>query len=136
MTIIDDTPRATSPDAADEAVSFRDLGLPDVIVHRLESQGKHTAFPIQAAVIPDALAGRDVAGRAPTGSGKTLGFGLPLVAGLTDARPKRPVALVLAPTRELLPGATPRNWYAGRMLLAEGHIQRSDTLNMAFGQSP
>ena len=101
MTIIDDAPRAMSPEASDEVVAFRDLGLPDAIVHRLESQGKHNAFPIQAAVIPDALAGRDVAGRAPTGSGKTLGFGLPLVAGLTDARPKRPVALVLAPTREL-----------------------------------
>ena len=101
MTIIDDAPRVTSPDAADAAIPFRELGLPDSIVHRLESQGKHTAFPIQAAVIPDALAGRDVAGRAPTGSGKTLGFGLPLVAGLVDARPKRPGALVLAPTREL-----------------------------------
>jgi len=101
MTIIDDAPRVTSPDTPDEAVAFRDLGLPDSIVHRLESQGKHDAFPIQAAVIPDALAGRDVAGRAPTGSGKTLGFGLPLVARLIDARAKRPVALVLAPTREL-----------------------------------
>lgn len=99
MTIIDDAPRVTS--AADAAIPFRELGLPDSIVRRLEHQGKHLAFPIQAAVIPDALAGRDVAGRAPTGSGKTLGFGLPLVAGLTDARPKRPVALVLAPTREL-----------------------------------
>ena len=67
MTIIDDAPRVMSPDAADDAVAFRDLGLPDVIVHRLESQGKHTAFPIQAAVIPDALAGRDGAGPAPTG---------------------------------------------------------------------
>jgi len=101
MTIIDDAARVTTTDAADEAVAFRDLGLPEAIVHRLESQGKHNTFPIQAAVIPDALAGRDVAGRAPTGSGKTLGFGLPLVAGLVDARPKRPVALVLAPTREL-----------------------------------
>ena len=101
MTIIDDAPRVTSPDAADAAIPFRELGLPEAIVRRLESQGKHDAFPIQAAVIPDALAGRDVAGRAPTGSGKTLGFGLPLVARLTDARPKRPVALVLAPTREL-----------------------------------
>ena len=80
-----------SIDATDSGVTFRDLGLPDSIVHRLESQGKHTAFAIQAAVIPDALAGRDVAGRAPTGSGKTLGFGLPLVARLTDARAKRPV---------------------------------------------
>jgi len=97
MTVIDDAARV---DAA-SATPFRDLGLPEAIVRRLESQGKHDAFPIQAAVIPDALAGRDVAGRAPTGSGKTLGFGLPLVAGLTDARPKRPVALVLAPTREL-----------------------------------
>ena len=101
MTIIDDAPRVMSPDAAEVAVPFRDLGLPESIVRRLESQGKHNAFPIQAAVIPDALAGRDVAGRAPTGSGKTLGFGLPLVARLVDARPKRPVALVLAPTREL-----------------------------------
>jgi superfamily II DNA/RNA helicase len=91
MTIIDDAPRVTSPDAADvAAIAFRDLGLPDAIVHRLESQGKHHAFAIQAAVIPDALAGRDVAGRAPTGSGKTLGFGLPLVAGLTDATPEAP----------------------------------------------
>src|SRR6056297_3342850 len=101
MTIIDGAARATPLDAADAAVPFRELGLPDAIVHRLESQGKHDAFPIQAAVIPDALAGRDIAGRAPTGSGKTLGFGLPLVAGLTKAKSKRPVALVLAPTREL-----------------------------------
>jgi superfamily II DNA/RNA helicase len=101
MTVIDDAPRVTTNDAADAPIPFRELGLPDAIVHRLESQGKHHAFAIQAAVIPDALAGRDVAGRAPTGSGKTLGFGLPLVAGLVDARPKRPVALVLAPTREL-----------------------------------
>ena len=99
MTVIDDA--VTSPEAVDAAIPFRELGLPDAIVRRLESQGKHDAFPIQAAVIPDAMAGRDVAGRAPTGSGKTLGFGLPLVAGLVDARPKRPVALVLAPTREL-----------------------------------
>jgi superfamily II DNA/RNA helicase len=103
MTIIDDAPRVTSPTNSPAAtvVAFRDLGLPDAIVGRLERQGKHEAFPIQAAVIPDALAGRDVAGRAPTGSGKTLGFGLPVVARLVDARPKRPVALVLAPTREL-----------------------------------
>ena len=82
-------------------VPFADLGLPPRILQRLQSQGMSNSFPIQAAVIPDALAGRDVAGRAPTGSGKTLGFGLPLVARLTDAKPKRPVALVLAPTREL-----------------------------------
>src|SRR3954454_15811992 len=94
MTMIEDAPRVTS-------IPFADLGLPPRILQRLQSQGMSDSFPIQAAVIPDALAGRDVAGRAPTGSGKTLGFGLPLVARLTDARPKRPVALVLAPTREL-----------------------------------
>ncbi len=94
MTMIDDAPRVIS-------IPFADLGLPPRILQRLQSQGMSDSFPIQAAVIPDALAGRDVAGRAPTGSGKTLGFGLPLVARLTDARPKRPVALVLAPTREL-----------------------------------
>jgi superfamily II DNA/RNA helicase/cold shock CspA family protein len=105
MTMTDDAPRVapTTPRSSRAAgpASFRSLGLPDEIVHRLERDGKFEAFAIQAAVIPDALAGRDVAGRAPTGSGKTLGFGLPLVARLADARPRRPVALVLAPTREL-----------------------------------
>ncbi len=108
MTMIDDAPRAmseiedpTSEGGAERAVPFADLGLPERILRRLESTGMRDSFPIQAAVIPDALAGRDVAGRAPTGSGKTLGFGLPLVARLTDAKAKRPVALVLAPTREL-----------------------------------
>jgi superfamily II DNA/RNA helicase len=102
MTMIDDAPRVLATDDPNErAVPFAELGLPDRILKRLQSQGMSNSFPIQAAVIPDALAGRDVAGRAPTGSGKTLGFGLPLVARLTDAKPKRPVALVLAPTREL-----------------------------------
>jgi superfamily II DNA/RNA helicase len=106
MTMIDDAPRVLATDelnheAGEAAVPFAELGLPDRILKRLQSQGMSNSFPIQAAVIPDALAGRDVAGRAPTGSGKTLGFGLPLVARLTDAKPKRPVALVLAPTREL-----------------------------------
>jgi superfamily II DNA/RNA helicase len=104
MTTFDDVAHradATDDQSASGAVPFADLGLPTSIVERLHRQGKTNAFPIQAAVIPDALAGRDVAGRAPTGSGKTLGFGLPLVAGLVDAAPRRPVALVLAPTREL-----------------------------------
>ncbi len=62
-----------------------------------------TAFPIQAATIPDALAGRDVLGRGRTGSGKTLAFGLPTIARLEGlrARPHKPLALVLVPTREL-----------------------------------
>jgi superfamily II DNA/RNA helicase/cold shock CspA family protein len=82
-------------------VTFADLGLPREMIDQLDRSGISAPFAIQAAVIPDTLAGRDVAGRAPTGSGKTLGFGLPVVASLTKAKPKRPVALVLAPTREL-----------------------------------
>ena len=102
MTMTHHAPRTTEVTLDDgPAVPFAELGLPNSMLKRLHEQGKIDAFPIQAAVIPDALAGRDVAGRAPTGSGKTLGFGLPLVAGLTDAKPKRPTALVLAPTREL-----------------------------------
>ena len=90
----------SSPSASADA-TFAELGLPSVIVDALHRADMTHPFAIQAAVLPDALAGRDVAGRAPTGSGKTLGFGLPIVAGLVDAKPKRPVALVLAPTREL-----------------------------------
>src|SRR5690606_2007283 len=71
------------------------------LVARLASSGIVDPSPIQAAVIPDALAGRDIIGRAPTGSGKTLGFGVPIVANLRDAASRRPTALVLAPTREL-----------------------------------
>ena len=58
-------------------VTFADLGLPAEIIEQLDRSGISSPFPIQTAVIPDTLAGRDVAGRAPTGSGKTLGFGLP-----------------------------------------------------------
>jgi superfamily II DNA/RNA helicase len=67
----------------------------------LKQRGITEAFPIQEAAIPDALAGRDVVGKAITGSGKTLAFGLPLMARLTKARPRKPVALILVPTREL-----------------------------------
>lgn len=90
---------ASASDA--QNVTFAELGLPEAIVDALGSRGMSAPFAIQAAVIPDALDGRDIAGRAPTGSGKTLGFGLPVVAGLSKAKSKRPVALVLAPTREL-----------------------------------
>ncbi len=60
-------------------------------------------FPIQAATIPDALTGRDVLGRGRTGSGKTLAFGLPVLTRLAGrrAQPRRPLAVVLVPTREL-----------------------------------
>jgi superfamily II DNA/RNA helicase len=81
--------------------TFDGLGLSETVVRRLARGGITAPFPIQAAVIPDVLAGRDVCGRAPTGSGKTLAFGLPMVTNLVDARSKAPTALVLAPTREL-----------------------------------
>ena len=83
--------------------TFAELGLPPELVTALARHGITTPFPIQAAAIPDALAGRDVLGRGQTGSGKTLGFGLPMLARLagTRSRPKQPRALVLVPTREL-----------------------------------
>ena len=74
------------------SVSFADLGVPANLVERLRERGILEAFPIQEAALPDALAGRDVVGKAVTGSGKTLAFGLPLMARLTKARPRKPVA--------------------------------------------
>lgn len=84
--------------------TFKDLGLPLPIVRELQREGITEPFPIQAAAIPDALAGRDVLGRGPTGSGKTFTFGLPMLARLSNSgssKPGHPRALVLAPTREL-----------------------------------
>jgi superfamily II DNA/RNA helicase len=83
--------------------SWAELGLPAGLVSALQKRGIETPFPIQAATVPDALAGRDVLGRAQTGSGKTLGFGLPMLARLAGGRtaPTRPRGLVLVPTREL-----------------------------------
>jgi len=81
--------------------TFAQLGVPESICRALASRGIETPFEIQAATIADALAGRDVSGRAPTGSGKTLAFGIPMVATLDPAHPKRPTGLILAPTREL-----------------------------------
>jgi superfamily II DNA/RNA helicase len=84
--------------------SFAALGVPAPLCATLARRGIDEPFPIQAATLPDALAGRDVAGKAPTGSGKTLAFGLVIAARAAaagPARPRRPRALVLAPTREL-----------------------------------
>ncbi|CAN3128491.1 DEAD/DEAH box helicase [Mycobacterium sp. smrl_JER01] len=83
--------------------SFAHLGVPAPLVQSLAQRGIAEPFPIQAATLPDALAGRDVLGRGKTGSGKTLAFSIPLVAALTGRRsqPSRPSGLVLAPTREL-----------------------------------
>ena len=83
--------------------SFADLGVPSDIVDALARRSIYAPFPIQAATVADAMAGRDVCGKAPTGSGKTLAFGIGAVARLTGkpARPKHPRVLVLTPTREL-----------------------------------
>lgn len=84
-------------------VRFADLGLPPVLVQALRRNGIAAPFPIQAAVIPDILAGHDVLGRAATGSGKTLAFGLPMLVRLKGApsTPGKPRGVILAPTREL-----------------------------------
>lgn len=84
--------------------SFADLGVPAPLCATLARRGITAPFPVQAATVPDVLAGRDVAGRAPTGSGKTLAFGLAVAVQAADAGrpvPHRPRALVLVPTREL-----------------------------------
>jgi superfamily II DNA/RNA helicase len=83
--------------------TFDQLGLPQPLLAALSDAGIKEPFPIQAATLPDALAGKDVLGRAQTGSGKTLAFGLALLTQLQDgrAKPKRPRALILVPTREL-----------------------------------
>ena len=87
-------------------MTFADLGVPSSLVQILEQQGITTPTPIQAATLPDSLAGRDVLGRGRTGSGKTYAFLLPLVARLDasklPAMPRKPRALILAPTRELV----------------------------------
>ncbi|MFN0282463.1 MAG: DEAD/DEAH box helicase [Kineosporiaceae bacterium] len=123
-------PQRTALDLAlDEALAapapaprtFADLGLPAQLVTALARSGVTEPFAIQARALPDALAGRDVLGRAQTGSGKTLAFGLPMLTRLTDpsittaasdkgvdsrtasrrSAPHRPRGLVLVPTREL-----------------------------------
>jgi superfamily II DNA/RNA helicase len=81
--------------------TFADLGVPAPMCRILSDHGINDAFPIQEATLPDGLAGRDLCGRAPTGSGKTIAFGIPLVTRIGTAAPKRPRALVLVPTREL-----------------------------------
>ncbi|TFC46622.1 DEAD/DEAH box helicase [Cryobacterium sp. TmT2-59] len=89
-------------------VTFGDLGLGENIVRELATLGASAPFPIQAATIPDVLAGRDVLGRGKTGSGKTIAFGAPLVEKLLENNgakdrkmARKPRALILAPTREL-----------------------------------
>ena len=94
----------TTTDAAPSTPSFAELGLPNKLVRALAREGITHPFEIQAATVPDALAGRDVLGRGQTGSGKTLAFGLPAIARIAEsgrARPRRPKGLIMVPTREL-----------------------------------
>ncbi|WP_055531861.1 DEAD/DEAH box helicase [Streptomyces graminilatus] len=82
---------------------FADLDMPKELLAALSTQGVTVPFPIQAATLPNSLAGRDVLGRGRTGSGKTLAFGLALLARTVGQRAeaKQPLGLVLVPTREL-----------------------------------
>ena len=86
-----------------QVASFAEVGVPAPLVAALAAAGITAPFPIQAATLPDALTGRDILGRGKTGSGKTLGFAIPLAARLADGYTSacRPRGLVLVPTREL-----------------------------------
>src|ERR1700709_149401 len=81
--------------------SFASLGVSADLVAALAERGINEPFPVQSLTIPDALAGRDVCGKAKTGSGKTLAFGLPIIERVSASEPGRPRALILVPTREL-----------------------------------
>ncbi|WP_308013772.1 DEAD/DEAH box helicase [Streptantibioticus parmotrematis] len=95
-------PVSTTPQLPPVA-SFADLDMPAELLASLTAEGLSVPFPIQAATLPNALAGRDVLGRGRTGSGKTLAFGLALLSRVAGrrAQPRQPLALVLVPTREL-----------------------------------
>ncbi|WP_328732265.1 DEAD/DEAH box helicase [Streptomyces caniferus] len=103
VTAADEAPETDAAEAATDTVTFADLGLPEGVVRKLAQNGVTTPFPIQAATIPDALAGKDILGRGRTGSGKTLSFGLPTLAQLAggSTEKKKPRAIILTPTREL-----------------------------------
>ena len=83
------------------STTFASLGVSDAIASGLAHRGITEPFPIQTATIPPALAGKDLCGKAPTGSGKTIAFGIPMVTRVTRSAPKKPHGLVLTPTREL-----------------------------------
>ena len=115
--------------------SFDALGVPAPLVRALAGRGITSPFPIQAATLPDSLAGRDVLGRGRTGSGKTVAFALPTVAALAASRrprrASRPRALVLLPTRELA------NQVADTMRpLAEAMGLKTTTVFGGVGQNP
>jgi superfamily II DNA/RNA helicase len=105
----DTTPDAVGPaaqalPAAPPGPTFAELGLAPQLVTALERRGIRHPFAIQASALPDALAGRDVLGKAATGSGKTLAFGLPMLGRLGEEPGqgrRSPRGLILVPTREL-----------------------------------
>ncbi|MGA5527055.1 DEAD/DEAH box helicase [Streptomyces pseudogriseolus] len=99
----EDTDTTAVTETAAPEITFASLGLPEGVVRKLAQNGVTTPFPIQAATIPDALAGKDILGRGRTGSGKTLSFGLPTLAQLAGGRTEKhkPRAVILTPTREL-----------------------------------
>ncbi|MFG2947233.1 DEAD/DEAH box helicase [Streptomyces adustus] len=96
------SPDTVAP-ALPPAATFGELDLPDAVRRTLADRGVSEPFPIQAATLPNSLAGRDVLGRGRTGSGKTLAFGLALLVRTAGQRAdsRRPLALILVPTREL-----------------------------------
>ena len=95
--LIDATPNS------EVTTTFRDLGIAPALANVLNLQGITTPFPIQIATLPDALAGHDILGRGQTGSGKTLAFSLALLTNISgkQAKPHKPLVLILTPTREL-----------------------------------
>ncbi len=113
LAAVTDDDAAPTPDVVVPAVPdapapppFAELGVLPILVAALADQGIHTAFPIQAMAVPLALTGTDLIGQARTGTGKTLGFALPILQALAqrseaDRADTRPRALVVAPTREL-----------------------------------
>jgi superfamily II DNA/RNA helicase len=113
--------------SATKPTTFRDLGILAETAEALEAVGITTPFPIQEMTLPVALAGADVIGQAKTGTGKTLGFGLPLLEAVTvpadvesgRAKPEElteaPQALVVVPTRELCQQVTNDLLTAGKV---------------------
>ncbi|WP_436789735.1 DEAD/DEAH box helicase [Yinghuangia sp. YIM S10712] len=95
-------PKTVTP-ALPAVAAFSELAMPTPLLAALGRQGLTVPFPIQAATLPNTLAGRDVLGRGRTGSGKTLAFGLALLARTAGMRaePRQPLSLILVPTREL-----------------------------------
>jgi superfamily II DNA/RNA helicase len=85
----------------DQLPTFQDLGVTEPVVEALAARGITAPFPIQAMVLEDATAGRDTLARSKTGSGKTLGFALPIIERLDPKASPKPGALILVPTREL-----------------------------------